>query len=216
MVTAVAFVNGAAFGDFPGVARQDRLVSLELRRLPSGRPPGNLLMSSADYDALSAGLSGLTDLDGDNDCERHGGTAGAASVERAVRDGELFRRARRAAGARTRLSRGGRSGRQRGCRCDLPTRSGSVTSAATGRSSAAGFVWPKCQCKSSGSRHPGSAVPTFASAPKARTSGCRWPSPLRRRRIPARCRAGTAGSTSSAGCVTAARLSRSQRPRAPS
>ena len=62
MVTAVAFVNGAAFGDFPGVSRQDRLVSLELRRLPSGRPPGNLLMSSADYDALSAGLSGLTDL----------------------------------------------------------------------------------------------------------------------------------------------------------
>ena len=104
MVTAVAFVNGTAFGDFPGVSNQDRLVSLELRRLPGGRPPGNLLTSSADYDALSAGLSGLVDSDGDVARKRHRGAAGTASAERAVRDRELLRRAGRAAGARTRLS----------------------------------------------------------------------------------------------------------------
>jgi predicted permease len=62
MVTAVAFINGAAFGKFPGVADQDRLVTVELRRLPAGRPPGNLLMSAVDYDALRAGLAGMLDV----------------------------------------------------------------------------------------------------------------------------------------------------------
>jgi predicted permease len=62
MVAAVAFVNGWAFRSFPGVGAQDDLVELELRRLPAGRPPGNLLWSSADYEALRTGLSGMLDL----------------------------------------------------------------------------------------------------------------------------------------------------------
>jgi predicted permease len=62
MVAAVAFINGVAFGEFPGVGKQDALVTFELRRLPGGRPPGNIYRSSGDFEALRAGLSGLADV----------------------------------------------------------------------------------------------------------------------------------------------------------
>ena len=62
MVAAVAFINAIAFRPFPGVRAQDELVEVELRRLPGGQPPGNLLWSGDDYEALRAGLTGSADL----------------------------------------------------------------------------------------------------------------------------------------------------------
>jgi putative ABC transport system permease protein len=61
-VVAYAFINAWMFRDFPGITDQKRLVQVEIRRLPAGRPPGNPMNTPADYLALRSGLSGLTTL----------------------------------------------------------------------------------------------------------------------------------------------------------
>lgn len=61
-VVAYAFINAWLFRDFPGITEQERLVDVDIRRLPDGRPPGNSLSSAADYQALRGGLAELGDL----------------------------------------------------------------------------------------------------------------------------------------------------------
>jgi putative ABC transport system permease protein len=61
-VVAYAFINAAMFRDLPGITDQERLIHLEIRRLPDGRPPGNVMSAPADYLALRSGLSQLVTL----------------------------------------------------------------------------------------------------------------------------------------------------------
>ena len=61
-VVAYAFINAWLFKPYPGVSHQSRLVSVEIRRLPAGRPPGNPMNSAADYQALRIGLSSLSEV----------------------------------------------------------------------------------------------------------------------------------------------------------
>jgi len=61
-VVAYAFINAWMFKDYPGVTDQARLLRLEMRRLPDGRPPGFPINSAADYQALREGLSTLSDV----------------------------------------------------------------------------------------------------------------------------------------------------------
>ena len=61
-VVAYAFINAWLFKDYPGVTDPKRLFDVEIRRLPDGRPPGNRLNSTADYQALRDGLSTLSDV----------------------------------------------------------------------------------------------------------------------------------------------------------
>ncbi|MEX2272584.1 MAG: ABC transporter permease [Vicinamibacterales bacterium] len=61
-VVAYAFINAWMFKAYPGITDQKRLLNVEIRRLPSGRPPGNPLDSSEDYHALREGLSTLSDV----------------------------------------------------------------------------------------------------------------------------------------------------------
>jgi predicted permease len=62
MVAAVAFIKGVAFQHFPGVGAHDKIVTLDVRRLPGGEPPGYPLWLRTDFDALRAGLADLLDL----------------------------------------------------------------------------------------------------------------------------------------------------------
>ena len=41
-VVAYAFINAWLFKDYPGVTDQKRMLNVEMRRFPNGRPPGNL------------------------------------------------------------------------------------------------------------------------------------------------------------------------------
>jgi predicted permease len=61
-VVANAFVNAWMFRDIPGITDQERLVHVEIRRLPNGRPPGNVMNGPGDYVSLRTGLSGLSNL----------------------------------------------------------------------------------------------------------------------------------------------------------
>jgi len=61
-VAAYGFINAWLFKDYPGITDQQRLIDVELRRLPNGRPPGNPLDSAADYQALRTGLSPLGEV----------------------------------------------------------------------------------------------------------------------------------------------------------
>ena len=61
-VVANAFVNALLFRDFPGITDQKRLVEVQIRRLPGGRPPGNALDGPGDYVSLRSGLSELSNL----------------------------------------------------------------------------------------------------------------------------------------------------------
>lgn len=61
-VVAFAFINAWLFKEFPGISQQDRLVHLELRRMPDGRPPGIPLDSADDYRVVRAGLSRLGEV----------------------------------------------------------------------------------------------------------------------------------------------------------
>ena len=61
-VMAYAFINAWLFKDYPGVTDQQRMLNVEMRRLPSGRPPGNPMNSAVDYESLRGGLSTLTDV----------------------------------------------------------------------------------------------------------------------------------------------------------
>lgn len=61
-VAAYAFINAWLFRDYPGVTDQKRMLNIELRRLPNGRPPGNPMNSSADYQSLREGLRTLIDV----------------------------------------------------------------------------------------------------------------------------------------------------------
>jgi predicted permease len=61
-MVAYAFINAWMFKDYPGIAHQDRLFNLEMRRLPDGRPPGNPLNSVDDFSALRAGLASVGDV----------------------------------------------------------------------------------------------------------------------------------------------------------
>lgn len=61
-VVAYAFINAWLFKDSPGVTDQKRLMAVEIRRLPDGRPPGNGMNSAADYQALRERVSTLADV----------------------------------------------------------------------------------------------------------------------------------------------------------
>ncbi|MEZ5316360.1 MAG: ABC transporter permease [Vicinamibacterales bacterium] len=61
-VVGSAFTNAWLFRAYPGVTDQQRLVDLDLRRLPNGRPPGQRLNTVADYEALREGLSTVGDV----------------------------------------------------------------------------------------------------------------------------------------------------------
>lgn len=63
-VTAVAyaFINAWMFKDYPGVSDQRRLLTITIRQLPHGRPPGSTMNSSEDYQALREGLSTVSDV----------------------------------------------------------------------------------------------------------------------------------------------------------
>ena len=61
-IASYAFINAWMFKDYPGVTNQDRLVDLELRRLPDGRPPGIRLDSADDFAALGDGLANVGDV----------------------------------------------------------------------------------------------------------------------------------------------------------
>ena len=61
-VVAYAFINAWLFKDYPGITDQKRMLNVELRRLPNGRPPGNGMNSSEDYQSLRDGLRTLSDV----------------------------------------------------------------------------------------------------------------------------------------------------------
>ena len=61
-VAAYAFINAWLFRDYPGITDQKRMLNIELRRLPNGRPPGNPMNSLADYQSLRDGLRTLSDV----------------------------------------------------------------------------------------------------------------------------------------------------------
>jgi predicted permease len=61
-IASYAFINAWMFKDYPGITHQDRLVNVELRRLPDGHPPGLRLDAADDFAALGRGLANVGDV----------------------------------------------------------------------------------------------------------------------------------------------------------